>query len=110
RLADVGGGVVPHVATSGGRRQVLPALVPFEDLAVGGGEHGRLERTLDRALDLGARGPDVLQEDGTAVAARSQRFGIQIDVHRARERVGDDEWRGGEVVHAHVATDSAFEV
>ena len=33
-----------------------------------------------------------------------------IDVHRAGERVGDDQRRRGEIVRAHVGVDAAFEI
>ncbi len=47
---------------------------------------------------------------GLAVGVVPDRIGVQVDVHRARERVRDDERRRREVVHAAVGMDPAFEV
>ena len=54
--------------------------------------------------------PDVLQEDVVAVGVLAQRVVEQVDVHRAGQRVGDDQRRRREVVHLHVGVDPALEV
>ena len=58
---------------------------------------------------LGGR-PDVLEEDLLALAVDAERLLGEIDLHRAGERVGDDQRRRGEIVGAHVGVDAAFEV
>ena len=55
-------------------------------------------------------GPDVGEEDRLALGVGAERLGVQVDVHRAGQRVGDDERRGREVVHLHVRVDPALEV
>ena len=64
----------------------------------------------DELLDLLRGRPDVLQVDGLAVAAGAERLLGEVLLHRAGERVGDDERRRGEVVRLHVGADAAFEV
>src|SRR6185295_9441845 len=64
----------------------------------------------DELLDLDRGRPDILQVDELAVAAGSDRFLGKILLHRAGERVGDDQRRRGEVVGLHVGADAAFEV
>jgi aconitate hydratase len=44
-------------------------------------------------LDLLWRGPDVVQEDVVAVGVLAERVVVQVDVHGAGERVGDDQRR-----------------
>ena len=51
-----------------------------------------------------------LHEHVVAVGVLAQRVVEEVDVHRARERVGDDERRRREVVHLHVGVDPALEV
>ena len=60
--------------------------------------------------DLGIGGPDVLQVHVVAVRVGAERLGLEVEVHRAGERVGDDQRRGGQVVHLDVRADAAFEV
>jgi hypothetical protein len=42
--------------------------------------------------------------------AGAERLGGDVDLHRAGERVGDDQRRRGEIVRLHVGVDAAFEV
>ena len=51
-----------------------------------------------------------LQVDRLAVGAGAERLGGDVDLHRAGERVGDDERRRGEVVRPHVRVHAALEV
>ncbi len=51
-----------------------------------------------------------LQVHGLAVGAGPERLVDDVDQHRARERVGDDERRRGEIVRPHVRVDPALEV
>ena len=60
--------------------------------------------------DLRRAGPDVLEVDIVAVVVGAERLGVEVDVHRAGERVGDTQRRRREVVHLHVGVDPALEV
>ena len=40
----------------------------------------------------------------------AQGVGVEVEVHGSGEGVGDDQRRGGQVVHLHVRVDAAFEV
>ena len=61
-------------------------------------------------VDLAARRPDVLEEDLLALLVEAERLLDEIGIHRARERIGDDQRRRREVVRAHVGVDAAFEI
>src|SRR5208282_5624190 len=56
------------------------------------------------------RRPQVAEVDSLAGRPRSYRLGGQVDVHGARERVGNYERRRGQVVHLDVRVDPALEV
>ena len=53
---------------------------------------------------------DILQVHVIAVRVGAERLGFEVEVHRAGERVGDDQRRGGQIVHLDVWADAAFEV
>ncbi len=55
-------------------------------------------------------GPDVLEEHVVALGVGAERLGLEVEVHRPGQRVGDDQRRAGEVVHLHVGADPALEV
>ena len=61
-------------------------------------EHLGLHGVAHRRFDLGLRRPDVAQVHRRAVLADPERLAVQIDVHRAGERVGDHQRRRREVV------------
>ncbi len=54
--------------------------------------------------------PDVAEVDGLAVAALAERFGRQVDVHPAGERVGNYQRRRRQVVGADLRMDAALEI
>ena len=110
RLPHVGRGLIPREAVAPGDLQRVPALVPRVHLRVLGAEHLRFHGGADGFVDLVPAGPDVAQEDLLAPVVRPQRLAVHVDVHPARERVGDDEGRGGEVVGARIGADAALEV
>ena len=111
RLADVRRVGVPREGVAVGRGQRPPRLVAGEHVGVAGAEHVGGDRRGDDLLDLlVARGPDVLHEHVVAVGVLAQRVVEEVDVHRAGQRVGDDERRRREVVHLHVGVDPALEV
>ena len=47
---------------------------------------------------------------GCALLVVAERLAGQIDLHRAGERVGDDQRRRGEIIGAHVRIDAALEI
>ena len=59
---------------------------------------------------FGRRRPDVAQEDILAAGTRAERIADQIRVEGSRERVGDDERRRRQVVHADVGVNASLEV
>ena len=110
RLADVRRVLVPGEGVALGSRQRLPLLVSGEHVGVVVGEHLRRDRLADHPLDLAERGPEVLEKDVVPVLVLPERVTEEVDVHRAGQRVGDDQRRGREVVHLHVGVDPALEV
>ena len=69
-----------------------------------------MDRACDRVRDLLRRRPDVAEVDLVAGVVLAERLREQVDVHPARERVGDDERRRGEVVRLHLGVDPGLEV
>src|SRR6202012_3714191 len=85
--------------------EAAPVVVALEHVGVVGGEHlGGDGAGHDAAHLVGGR-PDVGQVDGVAVAVVAEGVAVQVDVHRARQRVGDHQRRGGQVVHLDVGVD-----
>ncbi len=109
-LPDVGGLLVPGEGVAGRGVERLPAVVAFEDALVAAGEHFLVDRGIDDLLDLDRVRPDVLQEDVVAGLVLAQGVVVEVEVHGTGQGVGDDQRRGGQVVHLHVRVDPAFEV
>ena len=109
-LPDVRGLRVPGEGVAGGGVERLPAVVAVEDALVAAGEHVLVDRGIDDLLDLDRVRPDVLQEDVVAGLVLAQGVGVEVEVHGTGQGVGDDQRRGGQVVHLHVRVDPAFEV
>jgi len=101
RLADVGRAVVPREGVAGGDLERAPVGVALEDVGVALLVLVAAHRLAQRLRDGGGRRPDVAQEHRRTVAPDPERLGLEVDVHRAGERVGDDERRRREVVGAH---------
>ena len=110
RVLDVGGGLVPGELGAVRGLDFIPAAVAGEDVGVVGLEHFRADRARDEVADFLVAGPDVLEEHRLAVAARAQRLGAQVDVHRAGDGVGHHQRRRSQVVHLHFRVHAALEV
>ncbi len=110
RIAHVRGSRLPLVDLAFRHLERVPVLVAGEDARVSLLEHRGVDVRGHRRLDLLRRRPDVLQEDRLAVRAGAERLGVQVDVHRAGERVGHDQRRRGEEVHLHFRMHAALEV
>ena len=110
RPADVRRVRLPLEELALGDGQVAPLLVAREDVGVGGLEHLAAHGRRDRLLDLGRARPEVAQVDVVAVLVLAERLLEQVEVHPARERVGDHERRRGEVVRLHLRVDAGLEV
>jgi hypothetical protein len=87
-----------------------PGLVAREDIAVGRCEVLRPHGARDRLADLLCGRPDVAQEDVVTVHVGADRLGLEVDVHPAGQRVGDDKRRRREVVRLHLGMDARLEV
>ncbi len=90
RVPHIGGVLVPLVGLAGlGAANRLPALVALEHVRIARLEHIGRDVGADEFGDfLGGR-PNVLEEDGGAVLVRANRLGREVQLHRARQRVGD---------------------
>ena len=58
-------------------------------------EHLAAHSAVDHGGHLGVGGPDILQVHVIAVRVGAERLGFEVEVHRAGERVGDDQRRAG---------------
>src|SRR5690606_7891137 len=59
---------------------------------------------------FGRRWPDVAQVDRITILVFAKRLRGQVNLHRSCKRIGNDEWRGGEIVRLNIRRDAAFEV
>ena len=112
RLLDVRGRFLPAEACAGTALDALP-LGGGVGEGVGGVlrlEHLGLEAAGNVLGDFGLRGPEVLQEDGLAIAAGADGFVVEVDVGAAGEGERNDEGRRHEEVGLHGAVDAGFEV
>ena len=101
---------VPREGVARRRRQGAPVLVAGEDVGVARGEHVGVDRTVDRwSAPRPATARCRAGRPGCR-RRRAERVGRDVDVHGARERVGDDQRRRREVVHLDVGVDAALEV
>jgi hypothetical protein len=91
RLAHVRRGRVPGEQRALRSGQRLPALVAVPDRGVLALEELGRDARLDGVAHLAAGRPEVAQEDVRARAVGAERVVLEIDVDRARQRVGDDE-------------------
>ncbi len=110
RVLDVGRIGIPCIQIAVRRGDGVPAGIALEHVGVVLGEHFRADGAGDEVADLAVARPDVPEVDRLAVAARAQRFGGQVDVGGAGDRVGDHERRRGQVVHLHFGVHAALEV
>src|SRR5699024_10729643 len=101
---------IPSEGRTFRRGQRLPPFVTLEAVVVARGEHVLGDRRGDDLLDLLLGGPDVGEVDVVAVRILAECVLREIEVHRARECVGDHQRRRGQVVHLHVRIDPALEV
>ena len=101
---------VPRERVAQRGRKARPARIPREDVGVVLDEHPAVDGRPDDRLDLRGARPDVAEEHLGAVATEAERLGLEVEVHRPRERVRDHERGRREVVHLHVGVDASLEV
>ena len=85
-------------------------LVALERGGVAGGEHLSVQGATDGICHRVIARPEVGQEHRLAVTVEPERLGGEVEVHGAGDRVGNDQWRRGQVVHLDVWVDTPFEV
>ena len=73
---------------------------PLKTVGVSAREHLLWSDCCDRLGDLALGRPDVAQVDRLAASVDAERLAAEVDLHRAGERIGDDQRRRGEVVGA----------
>ena len=110
RVLHVGRFLVPAVRQRALHLNAAPIRIALEHVGVFLGEHLLVDGLAHDAVDLAARRPDVLEEDLLALLVEAERLLEEIGIHRARERIGDDERRRRQIVRSHVGVDAAFEV
>lgn len=90
--------------------QVIPSLGAFGDIAVHFPEHLRLECFLDEFVCLFASGPNIFQVDFLASLISAERLGLEIEIHSAGKRVGNNERRRSQVGSLNHLVHSGLEV
>ena len=110
RILHIGGTVLPLVGLGLGGPDFLPLFRPFPDIAVPGPEHLRRHGAVHGIADFLVCRPDILEIDRVAVGILADGIVHQIDFHGAGDRIGDHQWRRGEIVGLHLGVHPAFEV
>ncbi len=110
RLPDVCRGYVPRVPVSVRNGKRAPLFVPVEHAGVLLAELLRAHRRTDGVANLRLRGPEVPQVYVLPLRVLPEGLGREVDVHPAREGVGDDEGRGCQVVGPRERVHPALEV
>ena len=110
RVLHVSGLFIPIVSQSSLHIDAAPVGIALEDVGVFLGEHLLAQRLANDAVDLATGWPDVLEEDLFALLVHPEGLLHEIGIHRARERIGNDQRRRGEIVGTHVGIDATFEV
>ena len=109
-LLDVGAGRVPLIKAGGVGGDLPPFGGPFKHLPVSPAKLVGGDAFGDDFPYLTGGGPQVAQVDVGAVGGPSEGVPGQVDVHRARQGVGDHQRRGGQVVGPHQRADPPLEV
>ena len=110
RVLHIGRAHVPGIGEAARHPHLLPIGVAVEDVAYFVLNIFFVMFLSTKAPTSAARRPDVLEIDGVPLLILAQRLVREVDLQRARERVGDDERRRGEVVGAHVGIHAPLEV
>ena len=110
RVLHIGRAVVPVVGQAALDRDLAPVGVALEHVGVLLGEHLLGDHL--RITELISRLVGQMSLRKTFLPFLSMPSGClgEVDMHRAGERIGDDQRRRGEIVGAHVRVDAAFEV
>src|SRR5258707_11949986 len=110
RVLHVGRLFIPAVTQASFHIYAAPVGVTLENIGVFLGEHLLAQRLSYDAVDLAARGPDILEEDLLALLVEAERLLHEIRVHRTCQRISDDQrWRG-EIVRSDIRIDATLEV
>ena len=110
RVLHIRGGRIPLVGHAALDRDLAPIGVALEHVGIFLREQRLGDVLADEAVDLARRRPDVLQENLLALLVGAERHFGEIELHRSRERISDDQRRRGEIIRAHVRIDAAFEI
>ena len=110
RVLHIGRRHVPAISLTVDRLDLAPVGVALEYVGVALLEDRRRDELPHVGVDLLRGRPDILEVHRLAVLALADRLDREILGHGARQRIGDDQRRRGQIVGLHVRTDAAFEV
>ena len=109
RVLNIGRCRRPIVCLAVGRLHRLPFLIALEHIGIFLLERGTGDRRLHQYRNLGIAGPDIAQIN-RAMGADAKRFGRDINVHIARQRIGHHQWRRCQIVRPHIRRNPPFKV
>ena len=98
RTANVGGIGIPSERIARLFAERAPLLIALEQACARFIEGSLRAALSEQACDLFIVGPDIAQEDFLTFCVRSDRRGFEIEVHRAHQRISDNERRSAEIV------------
>src|SRR3981189_3615915 len=109
-VLHIGRIAVPRIGQAALDRDLAPRRVALEHVGVFAREHLLGDALADHRVDLAAGRPDVAQEHLLSLLVDAERRLGDVDIHRARDRIGDDQWGRSQIVGAHVRVDAALEI
>ncbi len=110
RILHIGRFGIPWESQRALHADLAPVRVALEHVAVFACEHLFVDVLADELVDFAARRPDVAQIDFAPLLIGAERRLGDVDLHRAGDRIGDDQRRRGEIIGAHVGVDAALEI
>ena len=84
--------------------------IPLEHIGIFLREHLLGDGLAHHLADFAIARPDVLEKDLLSALVHAERLLQQVGIHRASERVGDDQRRRGKIIRAHVGVHATLEV
>ena len=110
RTTNIGGIGIPSERIARLFTERAPLLVALEQACARFIEGSFRAALSEQACDLFIVGPDITQEDFLAFCVRGDRGGFEVEVHRAHQRISDNERRSAKIVLGNIRRDTAIEV
>ena len=110
RVGDIGRLGGPIIGLAARDLDRLPIHIALEHIGIATGKHLCRHIFAHDGRNFRRGWPHVFQIDRLAIRAGAQRLLVEVNLHRACERISDNQWRRGQIIGACVWVDAAFKV